>query len=310
MKTLPNFMIIGAGKSGTTSLYEYLKEHPEVYMSPVKETNFFAVEGETLVDAKADPNQMNHYPWSITDRAAYEDLFKDVKGEKAIGEVSPMYLYTPEAARKIKATIPNVKLVVILRNPIDRLYSRYLHLARENRLPSHDFSDALDKNSIWWKRNDLVQEGLYFKHLSIYFELFDQSQLKVFTYDELRKNPKKVIAELYDFIGVDATFQPDMSAEYNVSGFIKNKFADQLIGQNSLIKKTIAKASPRLLDAVTNNTNIKKWINGLRKKNLEKKPLDPTMRTQLLQLAYQEDINSLQSLLKIDFSNWINTAAS
>lgn len=310
MKTLPNFMIIGAGKSGTTSLYEYLKEHPQVFMSPVKETNFFALEGKQLVDAKNDPNQMNHYPWSITVRSEYEDLFKGVDQEKAIGEVSPMYLYTPVAARKIKATIPNVKIVVILRNPVDRLYSRFLHLARENRLPTSEFSDALDQESIWWKRNDLVREGHYFQHLSVYFELFDEKQIKVFTYDELRKDPKKVIADLYEFIGVDATFEPDMSSEYNVSGFIKNKFTDKLIGQDSLIKKAISKVSPALGNAVINNTKIKKWVNGLRNKNLDRKPLDKETRQQLLELAYKEDIHNLHKLLKIDFSNWLNTPSS
>ncbi|MFY0598784.1 MAG: sulfotransferase [Cyclobacteriaceae bacterium] len=307
MKKQPNFMIVGAGKSGTTALYEYLAEHPEVYMSPVKETNFFALEGTQMVDAKDDPEQMFHYPWSVTNWGDYQALFHRVTDEKAIGEVSPMYLYSPAAAHRIKELLPNTKIIAILRDPVDRLYSRFMHLARENRVPSENFEDALDRESIWWKRNDLVQEGFYHQHLSAYYELFDDKQIRVYLYDDLRKEPLKVIQDIYSFIGVDAAFTPDFSAEYNVSGRIQNRLLDRLIGQNSMIKSGIKKLSPALSNLLSNSEKIKKYVNRLRTANIRKEPLQPAIRRQLIDQVYSQEINALQDLLQVNLSNWLLT---
>lgn len=305
MSKLPNFVIIGAGKSGTTALYEYLAEHPQVYMSQIKETNFFALEGEQLVDPKDDPEQMHYYPRSITKWEDYLKLFDGATDEKAIGEVSPMYLYSPEAAFRLKEKLPNVKIIAILRNPVDRLYSRYMHLARENRPPSSHFEDALTPGNIWWKRNDLVQEGFYHTHLSKYYELFPSDQIQVYLYEDLRKDPLKVIQNIYDFIGVDGWFEPDLSVSYNVSGVIQNKTLDKLIGQNSIIKKAIRQISPKLTDRVINNQLLKRWISQLRKKNLKKAPLSKETRVAMIQNIYQTEVQKLQSLINRDLTNWL-----
>jgi hypothetical protein len=302
---LPNFIIIGAGKSGTTSLYHYLKSHPEVFMSPVKETNFFALKDEPIVDPKDDPDQMYHYPWSIRNWEDYRALFKPACDAKAIGEVSPMYLYSKKAAEGIKETLPGIKLVVILRNPVDRLYSRFLHLARENRLPSDDIKDALDRDSIWWRRNDLVQEGFYHKHLSVYFENFNPTQIKIFLYDELQNNPVKLVQELFTFIGVDPTFSPDLKTSHNVSGFIKNRTIDQLIGQNSLVKKKLQHVSPIIANSLRKSARIKKVINQLRVRNLDRPSLPKEVKNQLLENIYKNDLILLQELIQKDLSKWL-----
>lgn len=306
MSHLPNFIIIGAGKSGTTALYEYLAAHPEVFMSPVKETNFFALEGQQLVAAIDDPRQMHHYPWSITNWQAYEQLFAQVKGEKAIGEVSPMYLYNPESAKKIKDRLPNVKIIAILREPVDRLYSRYMHLARENREPSATFEDALDRSSIWWERNDLVREGFYYSHLQRYYQLFDPAQIRVYFYDDFRKDPISLVRDLFTFIGVDASFVPDLSEEFNVSGRIKNTTLDKWIGQNSLLKKGLERAVPSLMPSIRRNQQLRKFVNQLRKRNLEKEPLRKETRKALLDQVYRTEIEALQKLLDRDLSHWLN----
>ncbi len=300
----PNFLVIGAGKSGTTSLYEYLNEHPEVFMSPVKETNFFALEGERLEDQETDPEQMRHYPWSITDQASYTDLFKDATNQKAIGEVSPMYLYSKKAALTIKERMPQVKLIAILRQPTDRLYSRYLHLARESRTPTSSFEDVLDKQSIWWKRNDLIQEGFYHSHLNNYFELFPENQLHVVLYDDFRKNPQAVIKEIYQFIGVDTTYAPAMDTEFNVSGFVANEKIDSIIGQNSVVKSLITRISPALTKYLSGNKKIKSWVNQLRNKNLKRPPLSRGLKMQINEI-YRSEIVRLQVLINKDLSHWL-----
>ena len=310
MNKLPNFMIIGAGKSGTTALYEYLAEHPDVYMSPVKETNFFALEGEKMVDPKDDPEQMFHYPWSVTNWEDYVKLFDGVETEKAIGEVSPMYLYSEEAAFRIKERFPDMKLIVILRNPVDRLYSRFMHLARENRKPTNRFEDALDRETIWWRRNDLVKEGFYHNHLQKYYDLFDKDQIKVILYDDFKSDPLKEVQNIYEFIGVNGWHEPDFNTEYNVSGLIKNPVIDKLIGQKSVIKELAAMVNPRLKDAIISNQQLKKWINQLRKKNLMKVPIPNNIRNAMIESVYGSDIQQLQHLINRDLSNWLKIRQS
>lgn len=305
MKKLPNFMIIGAGKSGTTALYEYLAEHPSVYMSPVKETNFFVLEGTSLVDPKDDPEQLFHYPWSITKWEDYTSLFDGVTTETAIGEVSPMYLYSKEAAFKIKEKFPDIKLIVILRNPVDRLYSRFMHLARENRRPTSRFEDALQKDTIWWRRNDLVKEGFYHQHLQKYYELFSKDQIKVVLYDDFRTDPLREVQNIYEFIGVNGWHEPDLNTEYNVSGLIKNPVLDKFIGQRSLIKELAGRINPKFKEAITNNQQLKKWVNQLRKKNLVKVPIPANVRNAMIQSVYGSDIEQLQVLINRDLSNWL-----
>ncbi len=142
--TLPNFFIIGAAKSGTTSLYYYLKNHPQIYMSPVKEPEFFSFTGQ-----KIDRKDMRLAPgiFAITERNDYEALFKDVKDEVAIGEASPSYIYVPEVPARIKAMIPDPKFIAILRHPAERAFSHFnmrLNKSSANAIePITDFAEAL-----------------------------------------------------------------------------------------------------------------------------------------------------------------------
>jgi hypothetical protein len=305
MKNWPNFIIIGAGKSGTTSLYEYLRQHPQVFMSEVKETNFFALEGKEVKAVDDSTEQTEHYPWAINNLDDYLALFNDVKDEKAIGEVSPMYLYNEQAPENIYNKIPDVKLIAILRQPVERLYSRYMHLARENREPSPNFEDALDKNSIWWRRNDLVTEGFYGTYLTRYFNQFKPEQIKVYLYDELRKDEAALVNDMFGFIGVDADFSPTAGEQFNKSGRIKNKKLDLLIGQNSILVKGANAISPSLVKKIKESKGLKRAVNRLRNKNLEKAPLSKELKREMTHSIYKEEILKLQELINKDLSHWL-----
>ena len=300
---LPNFLVIGAGKSGTTSLYEYLRQHPQIFMSPVKETNFFALEGEDI-SPKHDPDQRFHYPWSVTNLSDYQRLFEDAKDSQAIGEISPMYLYSEKAARNIKHHIPDIKLIVILRQPVDRLYSRFMHLTREQRAPSKDFADSLDRSTIWWKRNDLVREGFYYSHLSHYFNLFSENQIKIVLYEDFNFNTQLVMHELFEFIGVDPSFEPKVGTTFNASGVIVNRRLDRLIGQNSILKKRINSISPGLLKLITQNATLKRLVTRFRNRNLYTPNLDLSLKSKIYSEIYQEDVNNLERLLKRNLGHW------
>ena len=126
--TLPNFLIIGSAKGGTSSLHYYLRQHPQIFMPDLKEPRFFALEGGIL--NFQNPDSAINYN-SITTLREYESLFANVTNELGIGEASPLYLYSEKAARRIKHYVPDAKLMVILRNPVDRAFSCYTHLLRE-----------------------------------------------------------------------------------------------------------------------------------------------------------------------------------
>ena len=302
----PNFLIIGAGKSGTTSVYNYLKQHPDVFMSPVKEPDFFALEGQTPVDPKNDPEQLYYYPWAIYDLDNYNKLYDNVKNEKAVGESSTMYLYKPDTHLRIKKYVPNAKMIAIFRDPVSRLYSRYMHLARENRLPTDNFEvDVFDKSTLWWKRDDLVKEGFFYKHLSKYFETFDKNQFKIFLHDDLVADSDKFIYDLYSFLEIDTRFKPDTDIKYNESGFVKNKFKDAFIGQKSIIRRSVETVSPKLVEKMRNSTKMQKTVTSMRRGNLERPKLNPEFRKRVINEIYREDILKFQDLIGRDLSNWL-----
>ena len=137
MTQLPNFLIIGAAKGGTTSLYHYLNQHPQVYMSPMKEPRFFALENEKLNFQNPD-KAINKT--SVTSLSEYYKLFDGVTNETAIGEASPLYMYSTKAVERIAHYVPTAKLIAILRNPVDRAYSCYKHLIA---LEPYSFADAI-----------------------------------------------------------------------------------------------------------------------------------------------------------------------
>ena len=179
--TMPNFFIIGAMKSGTTALYYYLEQHPEIYMSPVKEPNFFCSQ------------EQRNGADSVTDIGTYQHLFRDVLGQIAIGEASHCYLYDPRAAAEIRRCVPDAKLIAILRNPIDRAYSHFLHMVRTGLEPLGDFAQALHEEEAGAYKErifqDYVGRGFYYSQLKRYFGTFDRKQIRFISYEDLSDAP-------------------------------------------------------------------------------------------------------------------------
>jgi Sulfotransferase family len=166
---MPNFLIIGAAKSGTTSLYHYLNQHPQIYMSPEKEPEFFALEGRKLdfdgPDGKEVINRriQRNRPTNIEE---YRALFEGVSGETAIGEASPWYLYSVQAPSRISYYIPGVKLIAVLRNPVERAYSLFLYLRLRGQEPLSDFSQALQAEEV--RKRDNWEWWWYYKDVGFY----------------------------------------------------------------------------------------------------------------------------------------------
>lgn len=301
---MPNFLFIGAGKSGSTSLDQYLKQHPQIFM-PIKEVGFFALEGQKKVDPKDDPEMMYHFPNGITNLVDYENLFKEAGKNQLRGETSPIYLYNEDAPIRIKKYVPDVKLIAILRQPIDRLYSRYMHLANEGRQPTENFEDAMDRKSIWWRKNDLVKEGFYFLNLSRYYELFPPEQIKIFLYEDFQKNPQTVLNEIFSFLNVSNDFHPNTNVRYNENGFIKNRLFDGFFGKNGVLLKTVKVITPNLYERAKNSSTIRNSLNKIRNVNLKRPPLSKAVRIKATHEIYKEDIQNLQDLISRDLSHWL-----
>lgn len=303
---MPDFLVIGAGKSGTTSIDKYLDQHPQVFVPRKKEPNFFGYENVNPKDLGNNPDDLAHFRNSVTTLPEYLKIFEDAAPHQKKGETSNTYLYHPQAPLRIKHYIPDVKLIAVLRQPADRLYSRYMHLARENRTPTPNFEECLNRDSVWWKRNDLIREGFYAKNLEPFTTMFPGDNLRVFLYEDLMTDPVAVMRSIYKFIGVDDQFVPDVSLRYNESGIVRNSFLNKVYGQGGWVSRSLQTVLPGVYQKLKKNLSLKKRMQNLRRKNLEKRPIDPAVRRALTLDVYGEDIKRLEKLINRDLSVWLN----
>lgn len=227
--TWPNFFIIGAPKSGTTSLFNYLGQHPDIYMCPQKEPAYFVFEGDRPDVDRWDPQSVRNFyrlsSSSTVDIEDYLDLFRDVKAEKAIGEASVRYLYQPKVAEKIRRQIPNAKLIAMLRNPFDAAYASFLMSKRSRRIKYKDFFQAIQKEDVEdpdpWSTPSYIRRRFYDIHLERYFRLFSKVQMRIFLFEDLN-DIQRLLGCIFRFLSVDDHFVPDTSVRYNVEAATAN----------------------------------------------------------------------------------------
>jgi Sulfotransferase family len=251
---LPNFFLIGAAKCGTTSLASYLEQHPDVFICPTKEPNYFALTGRTLPHpGPASPAVLQQliYADTFTDFDQYQALFAGVRGEKAVGEASVRYIYYPETAARIHQRIPNARLVAVLREPVARLYSHYCMNVQYQLepLPLLEAVAAEDERRAanWGWDWHYVNLGLYSRQLRRYFETFAREQIKVFLYDDFVAKPQEVYADICRHLGVDPGFVPDMSQRGKVPYWPKHLGLDRWLHWPHQIRPGIGRFIPRRL---------------------------------------------------------------
>jgi hypothetical protein len=192
---LPSFLIVGAMRSGTTSLYRYLVEHPNVFLPGIKEVHFF--------DDKYDLG----LTW-------YSDQFSKGVSFRQVGEATPNYMYDPVAIERIGHDLPRALLVLILRNPVDRAYSHYLH----NRVRGKErlsFEDALAaepqrlvRSPVDRRMYSYADRGRYLPQLSAIFKEFPPASVSVLVFDDLVRDPRSVVRRVCEFLDVDPKFEP------------------------------------------------------------------------------------------------------
>jgi len=284
---LPNFLIIGVKKGGTTSLIKYLDQHPDIFMAPVRSSRFFISEG----DEKAKEVR----PHVVTTLGEYKGLFRDVSGERAIGENSNAYFNHPGAPGSIRRYVPNVKLVALLRNPAERAYSSYtMHVSRGQK-PVDDFSSVVKRNIETYKNPGNV--GFYYRHLRNYYDHFDPSRIKVYLFEDFIKDPRPVMKDLFAFLGVNKDFIPNTLKKYNPSGIPDKMLLHKLLTSPNIVKTAVKKLFPREAGLFL--------YDKLFHKSYKKIPL-PEEARKILTGIYREDILKLQGLLGRDLSSWLS----
>jgi len=307
---LPNFLIIGAPKCGTTSLYAYLQQHPQVFMSFPKEPTFFGNEGtDGLFNGPHDEDRAYHSR-VITNFADYAALFDPVTNEKAVGEASIYSLYLPKAPEQIKKYVPKATMFAVLRNPADRAYSAYLHVVRQAR-ERRSFADSLrqEPERIRQKWNPLWHfkaMGFYYEQVKRYFDMFGRDQVHVYLYEDLQKQQLPLIKNVLELIGVDSSFVPDTSRRYKRSYVPKNAIMEMVLHKTQVAIDFNKKYLPRRLRWRTQK--VKDLIDRVASSNRTSPPPMPqNVRASLLE-EYRDDILRLEDLLQRDLSHWCAAA--
>jgi hypothetical protein len=274
---LPTFLIIGAQKAATTSLHHYLRAHPAVFAPQLKETNFFAVEG----------NWHLGLDW-------YRSLFAPAGEEAAqIGEISPgytMYPYFAGVPERIASVVPDAKLIYVLREPVARTHSAYLQ----------ELSDGLELRPL----HEAIFDGRYLLvscyalQIEQYLEYFDRSQLLVLRSDDLEGEPAETFARILAFLGLDAEEAPgDLTLRYNVSRDKRVPRRRAQAAQQLLRALGSEPAARRLNEACKRTSRLSR---ELRPDELE---LDPDLRERLRR-CFLTDARRLRELVGPEFDLW------
>lgn len=224
-KSKPNFFIVGARKTGTTSLYHYLKKHPEIFMSPAKEPHYFS-------------KNINYHIHLYSNEDDYLSLFKNVKNEKVIGEASTSYLDDENIPSLISSFQANSKIIIILRDPVELIYSMHFEFAFRGRV-LEDFQEELQLQQ---QGNSNVDYLKLIKNLpnviNKYIQFFGEDHVYIMNYDDFKRDNQTEFTNVLKFLAVNEDFKPEFK-KYNTSSKPKNLLVSKLL--NSKIIHEIGK---------------------------------------------------------------------
>lgn len=268
---MPNFLMIGPGKAGTTWIYDLLRRHPDVYVPETKEVLYFT---------------------RFYDRgpAWYASFFEDAGGHTAVGEVSNTYIFDERAPRRVREHYPGMRLVASLRNPIDRAFSHYLFLRRNGQVTG-------SFESVIGGEHRVVERGLYHRHLSPWWEAFPDDQLLVLDFERLQDDPRAFGRAIFEHLGVDPGFWPAGAGERRLGAMEPRS---RLLARGA---KAVAVWLRRVGDP--------RWVTRLKRSRLARllfRPIDredypelaPSTRRQL-EAFFLEDARRLSRRTGIDF---------
>lgn len=295
----PNFFVIGAAKAGTSALCNYLGQHPEIYVSPIKEPHFFSYDEKlTYSNGPGDKKRMQDATGTLED---YLRLFQKVGAERMVGEGSTTYLDSENAAQRIAEFSPNARIVLVLRDAAERAFASYTHLRRDGNESISDFRDALAMEekriqacwSVLWHYRS---RQFSYEKVQRFYTHFPQDQMHVIEYEQWKQDNLGALKEIFGFLGVDENFEADVSRRANLGGIPKSEAVHRFVTRGNPIKSI-----GKLFVPVRLRTSIRTFVN---RRNLQRTRLAEETREELVN-CFREDTERLQDLVGLDLSHWL-----
>jgi hypothetical protein len=310
----PDFFIVGAAKSGTTALYHYLRQHPDIYMSPIKEPNFFStdiilenlrqsvknrIKAENIDQFFKDGMKRVIHRAYIRNKEQYLQLFSQAASGQVTGEASPSYLYSETAAQEIFKFNENSKIIIILREPSGRAYSHYL-MDLKLGFTQDSFKVALEKDRTttpkgWGASSLYLELGQYYNQVKRYFDTFPSNHILVLLQKDLYQDKSATLKKLFDFLGVSNDFVPHESDFKNESTVPKNKMISYLLKSDFIRVK-----ARNFLE----HSPLKKLILHLLYKKPESKNSDEETKKEI-KILLKDDVIRLSKLINRNLDEWL-----
>lgn len=292
----PNFLCIGAPKCGTTTLYEILQQHPQIFLSEFKEPHFF--------DNPA--NYAHGREWYLN------TYFKAADQYQVVGEFTPSYLYEIAAHQRMKDCLgADIQLILLLRNPVDRAYSHYLHSKRD-AFETASFEQALaheekvlqsldlEKEYVKKLKYSYFSEGLYAHQLKALFRVFDKEQIRCYIFEnDFIKHRSAMVVDILSFLNVDA-LPLDIDLQSNAASVARMKGLKQFMKKETWISR-IAKV---LVPSFERRQQIRNFIQERNNKVQKPMTLKSEERKRVYEQYFKDDIEKLEQLLDIDLTIW------
>jgi hypothetical protein len=292
----PDFFIVGAPKCGTTAMNDYLQAHPEIFVPAKKEIHFFGTDlafrtGRQLTEAE------------------YLSYFALAQDEKRLGEASVWYLYSQQAAAEIKAFSPAARIIIMLRNPVDMMYSLHSQRLYNGRETISDFAKALATEAMhgrkeWDRKGALNAVGFSYREAATYtpqvqryFDVFGREQVQVIIFDDFARATPEVYRQTCEFLQVDSQFQPEFRIVNANKGVHSAALRSFLRYPPGLVRWLL-----KLLDRPARQ-GFKGWLRRLNTRYESRPPMDPGLRRQL-QAEFAPEVEQLRALLGRDLTLW------
>lgn len=293
---LPNFIIAGTARSGTTSLYHYLRQHPQIGFPDKKEPKYFS--SQSLVFPHNGVGDHTVDSQMVRSFESYLKLFKDLGSFDRVGDASSDSLYHHKfTAPEILRILGDIPIIICLRNPSDRAISAYNNMLRDQR-EKLDFGSALKAEedrirSNWDWMWAYKGGGLYAEQVKTFHQTF--SQVKVVLFEEITKDPKSVLKDIFVFLGVDSDVRIDSSFRYGNSGRPKNKIIAFLTNRENTLTYKIRSIAIKLLP--------RKVLEWMARYSLKKETINEVHMNELREY-FKQDITALEKLIGRDLKMW------